>query len=551
MWRGILLLVGITALVFGQVVGFDFVWDDHDLIETNPAVTEPGLSARLPGLLDSGFGASPFAGQGQSQIYYRPLTIISLALDHAIWGSEPSGFHLSNLVTHLLTALILWVLLIELGLARTWALAGSVIFLVHPIHVEPVAWVSGRTDLIATVLFLSSYWLYLRTLRSRRGSALPLGLLSLFTFLLALLGKEMAITLPLVFCLDYAIRRSRSAAVISGKHPRKVRRALLMTVASIGIALLYLGLRHHAVSRLAPGAIQAATLTQRLTAVPLILARGIGLMLFPSHLSPVRGPSGVASLADPALIGWSCFFAALIACLLLARRHCPFVVQPVAFMLLTMIPFLGLVPLVVPFADRFLYLPSVGFAWLMAVILARLAGRISRPGGGGRLDGPWPRRIVTTAVVALVILHGLKAHSYLGVWRDDVNLFSHILAEYPRSQTALNELGVALAKRGDLLRARDTLAGATHLDPSSPESHYNLAMVLKQLGDREGAIRELRLTLRLSPTSPQVPSQLAHLLIRVGRIDEAISEMREAAAGGSAEARAVLAEIEKQLPQEQ
>jgi protein O-mannosyl-transferase len=450
-WREWLAIAGLAFALFGRGLGFGFVWDDHDLIETNRAVSGEGALRGWASLLGSGFAASPFAPQPGP--YYRPLSTWTLALDHAAWKGRPAGFHATNLALHAAASVALLEWLAATGLGAWPRLAGAALFAAHPVHVEPVAWISGRTDLLATLAGLLALLAWRRAREPgpgrRRGLAAGLSVAFLAA---ALLAKEMALAIPLVMVVQEAVRRPGLAGRARGRTAAGGRRlsgdalpvnTLPLLGAVAAVTLVYLALRAHALGGMEPGRGAEPWGTRLLTA-PFIVVRATALLAWPARLDPVHAPAEIASPADPRFLASLAALAALFALLAMRRELRRAILEPVLFLLVTLTPVVGLVPLVVPFAERFLYLPSVAFAWLAAIAVDRARGT-----AGHR------RRAAVVAMAALVIgAAAARSWTQLPVWRDDTSLFGAIVARHPDSVPALSELAIASRE------ARGVRAGA-------------------------------------------------------------------------------------------
>jgi protein O-mannosyl-transferase len=525
------LLLVVALGLYAPTLRHGFVWDDHDFIEANPAVRSPGLLGRVPALLGLGFTSSPFdltAGP-----YYRPLVVLSLAVDSRLGGGRPFAFHLTNLALNAAAVLLVHELLRRMRCGEPWAFLGALLFAVHPVHVESVAWIVGRTDVLATVWFLVA-WLAFRTVAEADRAGVPSAggrravapapaplawwtpVLAPAAFSLAALSKEFALVLPLLLLPEL------------GRTGRRTRLAYL---ALLGVAALYALLRMHALAGAVPAG-AATGLAERILRAPLVLGRALGPLLWPWAPCPVYDATGATV---PVLAGLAAVAAPAVAALASARarRRLAPLARPALLYALALLPVSGIVPLPVPFAERYLYLPTVALVWALAVV----AQGVARSGGAGR------GRLVALVLGLLAAAGAVRTVTYAPVWRDDVALFSRILVRWPQSVPALNELGVAWSDRGEPAKARPPLERAVRLAPNFAPAHFNLARVLEAQRDTTAAVGELRATLRLQPNATGVPRHLVRLLAGAGRAAEAAPDLERAAATGSAEAAALLREL--------
>lgn len=510
------LLLVIALGLYAPTLGHRFVWDDHDFIEANPSVRAPGLLGRVPSLFGLGFTSSPFdltAGP-----YYRPLVVLSLAVDARLGGGRPFVFHLTNLALNAAAVLLVHQLLRRLQCGEPWSFLGALLFAAHPAHVESVAWIVGRTDVLATVWFLVA-WLAFDAVAEADRAGVPARRATVLApagFALAALSKEFALVLPLLVLPE--LRRAG-------------RRTRLVYVALLAVAALYVLLRAKALAGAVPAAATSG-LAERILRAPLVLGRALGPLLWPWSPCPVYEATratapvlaGLAVVAVPGVL-------ALVSAS--ARRRLAPLARPALLYALALLPVSGIIPLPMPFAERYLYLPSVALVWALAASGREVAG----------IRDPARRRLVALALILLAAAGALRTVTYAPIWHDDVALFTRILQRWPGSVPALNELGVAWSDRGEPAKARPPLERAVQLAPKFAPAHFNLARVLEAQRDTTAAVGELRATLRLQPNATGVPRHLVRLLTGCGRAAEAVPDLERAAAAGSAEAAAMLREV--------
>ncbi len=239
----VLVLVALNLAVFLPSMQGDFLWDDKYFISENPNIQGPGF---LKNFLLSPFGGFSGLDENSARMdrimqFYRPLTSLSYWLDFKIWGLNPAGFHLINILLHTANTILLLVILLALGIPRLPSFAGALLFSVFPLHFENVAWISGRTDLLAFLFGALSALFLIKFLGEKRG--LYLGLSSLF-FLFSLLAKESTILLPAFFLIVLYKREARGIKTIAFILPYAVAILawfILRAVAFAAIGLKYSG----------------------------------------------------------------------------------------------------------------------------------------------------------------------------------------------------------------------------------------------------------------------------------------------------------------------
>jgi len=187
-----LLVVGALALgLYASTLGAGFVWDDEEIVVRNPLITSLG---NLPAIFRThAFAKVSAAAPGHDLEYWRPVWVSTLALDHALWGLKPLGYHLTNVLLHVATSLAVYLLVLALARGATIALVAALLFAAHPVHAEAVAWVSGRNDLLVTLFTTVAFAGYLRV---RSGGGPWTGAVTIAAYVMGLLSKESAAVLP-------------------------------------------------------------------------------------------------------------------------------------------------------------------------------------------------------------------------------------------------------------------------------------------------------------------------------------------------------------------
>ena len=447
-----------------------FAWDDHDLIEYNPLMTAPGGLARL---LRSDF----WAGSGMHTGFWRPLISLSYWIDLRLFGGAASGFHAMNIAAHAAVSALVALVLEQAGVTALGALLGGLWFALLPAHVEPVAFVSGRTDLYGALFLLVAFLLDRRARLA--GHRWP-GWGSMVALALALLAKEASLAyLPLLALAEW-VGTGRSGA------PRTHRLRWLAAPAALCAAYLAL----HVV--LVPPASAAAgidpTMARR-------VAWGTWLE-FPGHLSflwpwanhapgpVIRLPGG---FAEPAVLASLAFQAAFVLGLavLIARRSA--LAVPAALVWFPFLPLtlVGLAQGHMLFAERFVYLPSLGVAWLLA--LAWDAARRPAPGASPAPD--W-RAWTAAGLLAILIVGGaVRAVQSVPAWKDDRALFSRMVAGNPANPGGHVSWARLLVADGRTDEAEQELRAARSLDDRLPIADMVEAWIAVDRGRWDDALR--------------------------------------------------------------
>ncbi len=493
-----LALAGLAFWVYVNAFGNGFVWDDVVLIENNPAIkhwrTMPSLLAGdiLPGPED-----------GDRSNYYRPLQMLTYALDYQVWGLEPFGFHLTSTTIHAAAVVLLFYLGRRLFAEPAPALAAAALWAVHPVHTEAVTYLSGRSDPLAGMLLLAGL---LASLRAGERTAWQRAwrALSLAAFFLALLAREAALVwLALVPLVDLAACRRQ------GRGPRWHRDLLGRYLPYLAVAAAYLALRGLATMP-APfaGGTAEIPLALRLLTMAKVVWQYLAFLAMPLDPHMERRVEPVASFVEPAFLAAAVGVAAVLVLAWQLRRRMWPVSFGIAWFFLALLAVSNVVPLATFMAEHWLYVPSMG--------LALAAGWLS-----GRFGERW-RQPVATALVVLVAAYGLATVRRNRDWRDSRTLFESTVAAAPWSARAWSNLGNAYLELGDLDRARPALERALAIaSGAAPVARLDLGVLHRQAGRPEAALEEFRLLLAADPRDALAYNEIALTLAALGRPDEA------------------------------
>ncbi len=460
----VLLLALAIAALYGQSIGFERTYDDFAVVQ--PDEIENGTIDWSPGQ------------RGLRQLSYR--------LDHALFSDDFGPYHAQNLVWHLLASCLVAAVAVRLGVPPRAAFAGALLFAVHPVHVESVANLANRKEPMATALVLLAFLAYLRSRPFVGGRALAMSCLSAILFVAATYAKETAAILPLVIAAYELPRRD-------GTRRQRVTVAavaLLTTVAIIGYV---------ANAWSASGA-RLATLggyEGALSPASVVLAAGrafwahLRMAVLPFGLSPDHRLALESPVAVADVVGWITAIG-LVAAAWWFTRNRPIPRFAVLWALLFYLPTSSVVPVSYLVAERYLYLPSVGLAWLVGYGLDR--------SGVFDSSAPESRRLAFGLAGAAVFLAAsIETATYAAKWRSSTKLWTYVAATDPDSALARFELGVDAILRGEPTSALESLDRAIELRPRWARAHFNRSQARAALGDRTGAMADLDRAIELRP----------------------------------------------------
>lgn len=495
------LLVLLTLAVFWPVMGFDFVsYDDPNYVVNNARVRD-GMSVE----------STRWAFSGEYFANWHPLTWLSLMLDAQLWGLDPGAFHRTSLALHGINVVLLF-LLLERATNRPEASAfAAALFAIHPLHVEPVAWVSSRKDVLSTSFGLLALLAYAHwKCRGRRWAYAA----ALCALACSLLSKQMFVTAPvlLVFLDRWPIDAMPRAT------PEARRGWILEKLPFLALALVF--------AAVAYGAQQAGGTVGDLQQYPLARRLGNAAVVPVLYLWKTVWPASLAALYRyPEAIPLHHVAGALLllggitvwAVRQVERR--PYLLVGWCWYVITLLPVLGIVQLGEQrMADRYTYVPLIGPFFAAAWLAASAASSRLRA------------RLLGAVALALLAALAVVARAQVAHWRDSSALYRRALEIDDRNASAHNNLGIELGQAGQLTEALPHFREALRIRPDYPPALNNLGNTLQQLGRTAEAVQLYDEALRLDPTSVDARISLGLAFQRDGRHDEALRYIDEALA---------------------
>ena len=488
-----LIIVIAVLAVYLPGLGSSFIlnWDDNKYVVEN--ATAHGFSlAHIKAAFTNSYVGN-----------YAPLHIISYMLDYSLWGLNPAGYRLGNILLHAANGTLFYCLLRRMDWFRTPALFAALLFVLHPVQVESVAWISQRKNVLAMCFALLSFIGYLR-FRSTRQPEYRAYIFSLAAFALALLTKSVTVFLPVAFILhDLMIRQDRNLRGI-------VRNIIPFLLLSAAACVLTIITQHEARTGW-HGNSPAATL---FTMLPVFM-NYLRMVVWPSGLSALYDPPLHHSLLDPVVaVSFIALLILLTAATMLSARR-PRELFWFWFGVLAILPVSQIVPLTTMMNDRYLYFPLVGIA---ALLFGSLSPIITRNDNRGRA-------MFCGSLFVLLVLAILSGQRNL-VWKNDLTLWTDAVQKAPGSRFARQGLAETLEARGDLASAAEQYLEALRKDPGSPELNSQAGVVFARLKQYQRAVPCLRYAVQLRPANDGYRMNLAAALLESGALEEAIMQLK-------------------------
>ena len=488
------LVLGLLAVVpyLPAMLWGGFVWDDGIIPKADPVRDVSGLWQ---------IWFSP--GAIENEAHYWPLVYTTFWLEHKLWGFDPTGYHIVNVLLHLANTLLLWHLLRRLAVPGAWVVAA--VFAVHPLHVDSVAWVIERKDVLSGLFYLAAVLTYMRFVEQpnpRRYAC------SLALYAAGLLSKSIVVTLPVALLIWHWWKQGR---VLSADLLRLVPFCVVGLVITVGDLSF---------SRSVEPMSLGYSLAERTLIAACALWFYVGKLLWPTNLAVVY-PLWDIRVADP--LAWGYLLAAVALAVALWYFRSQLGRGPLAwalFFAITLSPVLGFVDYgYMQFAfvaDRFQYLAGIG---VMAVVIGAATY------GVGRLPSLWQKGALGVAAVALVAL-GMLTWRQASIYQDNETFYRHIIALNPQARDIHHSLGSVLYKQERYEEALAATRVALEQRPNFAKTRANLGLILTELGHLEEAETHLRRAIALNPQVKNGHLNLGKTLIKQGRYEEGIDATR-------------------------
>jgi protein O-mannosyl-transferase len=508
-------LVAVTWVVFGQTLAHDFVnFDDHVYVYDNPLVVR-GLSTE--GII----GAFTHTHARN----WHPLTTVSHMLDCQLFGLNAGHHHLTNVILHTISVLLLFLVLKQMTGGLWQSAFVAALFAIHPSHVESVAWIAERKDVLSAVFFMLTLAAYARY---ARAPSAPRYLLVALLFAFGLMSKPMLVTLPFVLLLlDYwplgriGDQKSEVRSQLRRLITQKIPLFALSALSCVATLLT---------QKQGPNAIDQLPFLWRLNNSFVSYVTYIWQMLWPARLA-VFYPHPNDRLPLLEVTAAIAFLVGISLLVIYLRRTKPYLVTGWFWYLGMLVPVIGLVQVgEQAHADRYTYLPQIGLyimiAWTVGDLLLE-----SRPRVRSALVG-------VAAALAILSL-GVRAFGQASYWKNSETLWNHTLTVTGENDVAHNNLGFLFLRRGELDKAISQFQAALNIQSRNTETHYSLgaALIQNNLGNAlarqhlwDKAIDHLQEAVRLRPDYADAYFNLGSVLFQQGRIDQAIAQWQKALA---------------------
>jgi hypothetical protein len=509
-----LVLAAVTAAAYAGVLSNGFINFDDDLYVYENRMVQRGVSRAAVG----------WAFTNTHAANWHPLTWLSLELDYELFGLNPAGYHATNLALHLAnTLLVFWLLNRMTGDIWPCACVAG-LFGTHPLHVESVAWIAERKDVLSTFFLLLCLACWCRYTRHRRLWPYVLALLA---FVLSLMAKSMGVSLPsLLLVLDlWPLKRWPSRGLIgreapsSGMNAQLIGRLVAEKLPFFMIAAMFAAVAVLAQGRAGAGEYgESVPFGQRLLQVPVNYAAYLRLTFWPVNLAMFYPHPGTS------LPWWKPAAATMLLALITAaalwrRRSSPYLLVGWLWFLIALLPVIGLVQLGrQAIADRYMYLPMIGLLCALCFGGSQIVHRATRL-----------KPVLAAAATVCLVLCAALTIGQVPVWHDSLTAWRRVLSVTPPDLLSCNNYALALQRDGQIGEAEHWLRRALTIDADAFKPNCNLAVLLSSMGRQDEAAQHFEVALRTTADDPVLLESFGMVEEARGRLTAAVEYYEMAA----------------------
>jgi len=472
-------------------------WDDNELVTSNTIIMD--LSWHNIKTIFTTFYLSA----------YIPLTILSYSLEYHFFKLDPRAYHTTNIVLHLFNCLLVFWLIYKLSSNIYISFVTTILFAIHPLRVESVAWITGRKDVLYSFLFLGALLSYLYY---RGKQVIKYYWLSLFLFILSVLAKGMAVTFPFVLLLcDYLFHRKFNKYLLLEKIP-------FFVIALVFGVIAILGER----------SFEDITTTSSFIFFDKVLIVSYGLLFYLTKIAvPVKlscyypYPEKIGGFLPPIFFFSFIIIVGLIIAVILTKKYTRKVIFGSLFFLIAILPYLQLIRAGQLIANRYIYIPSIGLFYMVGTGFFWLYTRKLRSVN------------VLKSVLGIIFIGIVGVLSFITfnqcrIWKDSMTLWNNVLDKYPNVPVAYNNRGTVYYDKGEYDKAVTEFTLALKYNPNYVRAYYNLGITYDAKGEYDRAIIELNKALMVNPKYAAAYNNRGLIYGRVGEYDKAIADLTKA-----------------------
>lgn len=510
------LVLGLTFAVYSGTLAYQFVHDDRGQIVENPVIHSWHYVPRY-------FTEHVWAAIYPEELgnYYRPVFLLWLRINDAIFGGHAWGWHLTTVLLHLLATFFVYRLGVRIMRDPLAGVVAAMVFGLHPVHIEGVAWVSGVTEPLLAVVLIPSFLLYLKKKEQPKKANLWMAF-SVTLFAVALLAKETALILPaIIMAYEWILGNGKEESFSWTSACNRMARALAAAAPYLALIPVYSVARIHALKGFSH-IVTPLPFSTMLFTWPGLAWFWVKHLIWPAGLSTFYD---FPSVTHPGLLNFALPVAGLLVIALLVYggiRRSPEAAFASVWLVLPLIPLLDIRVFVQDdFAhDRYLYLPSIGLAILFAIGLRNLQTDST--------GADWQSPIKGLVSLGLATILGVATVSQGGYFANNLVFYLHNLKHAPNNKYAMSNLATVMGEQGMYAGAVKLFERALEKDPNFWPAAYNLGYTYYRIGNLEAANQFFRRAIQINPHKADEYLYLGMTLFKMGRLDDAETNLRRA-----------------------
>ena len=455
-WLGILLIIFLGLIVYSNSLNGKFLWDDNALIKDNVYIRNWSNVEKFF-VSDSTNVTKP--------VFYRPFQMVTYAVDYSIWKLNVRGYHLTNILLHILVALLLYWLINILYKDTLIALLASIFFVTHPVHTEAVAYMSGRSDSLVGIFMLLSFIFYIKRIHTGK---IRFSLFMILSYIGALLSRETSLIFPLLLLVYHYVFEEKI-------RPKDFFSFLVTTFIYIGLIIFILppGNFYTTFFQRIPGFFTAIASYTRLLILPFQLHMGYGIKLF--NLTDFKAIAGIM------IIVFLFFYV------LKNKNQKKIILFSVSWFLIALLPVSNLYPVNAYMSEHWLYIPSIGFFVILSSNLSRIY-RIKRFHAAGM-----------ALIIGILVFYSYLTIKQNEYWKTPIDFYNRTIKYAPDNWGLYVNLGNAYIDIGKNEKAIASYKKALGINPNAASVYINLGIVYNNIGRKKEAIAMFRKALKIDP----------------------------------------------------
>ncbi|MCX5680262.1 MAG: tetratricopeptide repeat protein [Candidatus Omnitrophica bacterium] len=489
----IALIIVLGFAAYANSLNGQFIRDDNDLIRDNPYIKN-GISNALVY-----FTKNIAIGSGQKWNSYRPIQMITYAAEYPVWTLNVIGYHLTNILLHILTALFVYWLINILYNDNLLSLIAGALFVANPLHTEAVAYISGRADSLSAVFLLLCLIFYIKSVSLKR---VIFYIPAILTYILAVFSRENSLILPALLLLYH--------------YTFRVKIKLKWFLPILGVTFIYIFLRATVLKFSLSNIVYTTTLLERIPGFFAAVTDYLKLLLLPLDLHTGYGVV-VFSPAHPKVISGILISVFLLIYAFKKRKTRSPAFFSICWFFISLLPQSNLYPINAYMAEHWLYLPSIGFFLLLSEGLSSLCKT---------------EKFKILGAAFVIILLGISLSLTIGqnkYWKDPVSFFKRTLGYTPNDYVTYNLLGNAYEHSGNVADAVKAYKKAIEVNPNYEIPRYNLGTIYYNSGRKDEAIGLYKKAIEIKPDYSQAYLNLGSAYYDTGKTEEAIAAYEKAA----------------------